>query len=302
MTLTGIPIEPLDPGSPEWLRKMSASKVAAVLGLSPYDSRFSLYFRMRDGIKLEDNFDELRRGHYLEPSIAAWFADQHPAWGISPGGCWQHSDADWYTASPDRLISTEDPDVICGLEVKSEADGDGWGEEHTDQVPVEVRAQVMSQMDIVGTRRTYVAVLLPYLEFRQYVIDYNEAEAKLIRDECAKFMADLANDVVPNIDDHAATYQMIRALHPDIDQADVELDYDTAREFCEASRAYKAAEAAWQYQRSVMADLLGSARRGRYLDHTIATRQAKGEGRPFLVVGRSLPAFTTDTQPQGVPA
>lgn len=294
MSLTGIPIEPLTPGSPAWLSKMSASKVAAVLGLSPYDSRFSLWHRMNGTVEhdLDGATPELRRGHYLEPAIAAWFADQHPDATILAGGCWQHPDADWYTASPDRLMVTGagDDREYAGVEAKTEADSDKWGDADTDQVPVEVRAQVMSQMDVCGTRRTYVAVLLPYLEFRSYVIDFDQTEADYIRGQCTEFMDTLARGERPNLDDHAATYQTLRALHPDIDGADVELDYPLVIDYCTAKHALKAAKADDQRVTNLMADAIGTARRGRFLDQTIATRQAKA-GTPYLVVGRSLPTF-----------
>jgi putative phage-type endonuclease len=292
MTLTGIPISPLLPGSKAWYAKMSASKVAAVLGLSPYDSRFSLYFRMNGTVDPEPQTDEQSRGHYLEPAVCRWFADQHPDFDIEPGGCWQHRDASWYTASPDRLVAVKGSrDYVAGFDAKTCSDDDGYGKPGTDEVPAHVRAQAMSQMDVVGTRRTYVAVLSAYLEFREYVIDYDEAEAEHIRDECARFMDDLANGVRPNLDEHTETYQTIRKLNPGIENVDVDLDLETVTAYCAARANLKAAESAWQYQTSVVADLLGEGRRARYLGQTIATRQSRNDGTPYLVVGRSLPSF-----------
>lgn len=288
MTLTGIAIEPLTPGGPEWLTKMSASKVAAVLGLSPYDSRFSLYYRMLSGIGDSIDSDEMRRGHYLEPAIAKWFADQHPELSIEPGGCWRHQDIDWYTAAPDRLAWLPRPGqvtggvVAAGVEVKSEADFDGWGDAGTDQVPVEVRAQVMSQMDVVGTRRTYVAVLLPFLEFREYVIDYDPEDAALIRTACTEFMAQLANRIPPNLDDHVATLRTVRLLHPDIDPVDVEIDPLLADRYQDACQASKDADA---HKRLVTAEVLqavGNGRRAMRLGVPVASRVAVGDGTPFL--------------------
>lgn len=278
------------PGSPLWLSKMSASKVAAVLGLSPYDSRFSLYYKMAGIVEPEPQTNEMARGHYLEPAIAHWFQDQHPEWDVRPGGSWQHETAEWYTAGPDRLIHVSDTEIV-GLEIKTDDNDSRWGEPGTDEVPVHVRAQVQSQMDVVGTRRTYIGFLSCFLEFREYVVDFDQAEADLIRDECAQFMDDLANNVRPNLDAHTATYQTIRALHPEIDGMDVELDYELARSYCLARQTRNDAERNWQAATNLMADTIGNARRGRYLERTLATRQAKGDGKPYLVVGRNLPTF-----------
>ena len=44
--MTAVLLPDLQPGSPDWQTRMTASKVAAVLGLSPWESRFSLWHRM----------------------------------------------------------------------------------------------------------------------------------------------------------------------------------------------------------------------------------------------------------------
>jgi putative phage-type endonuclease len=224
---TGLVIPPLVPGSPEWLRKMSASKVAAALGLSTFESPFSLYHRMTGAIPPEPENDQHRRGHYLEPAVVAWFADQHPDWHVAPGKCWRHRDHDWYTASPDRLVVTDSGDTEV-VEVKTAADSDEWGEAGSDEIPAGYRAQVVCELDVVGVRRAHVAVLLPYLEFRAYVIEYDPAEATFIRDAAAAFMRRVETGDRPDIDSHDQTYEAVRRLHPDIDRVDVELDPETA--------------------------------------------------------------------------
>jgi len=37
VTPSGVLVPRIEPGNPEWLRVMSASKIAAVLGLSPWE-------------------------------------------------------------------------------------------------------------------------------------------------------------------------------------------------------------------------------------------------------------------------
>ena len=84
LTPTGVLLaEPLVPGSPEWLQRMSASKIAAVVGLSPYQSRYSLWMQMAGLAPQPVQTKAMSRGHYLEPAIAAWFADQHPDWTVT---------------------------------------------------------------------------------------------------------------------------------------------------------------------------------------------------------------------------
>ena len=111
--LPAIALPDLQPGTPEWMRLMTASKVAAVLGLSPWESRYSLWHRMAGLIDPQPENDEKIRGHYLEPAVAQWFADQHPETIQQPGGTWAHPDRPWQATTPDRLLHA--------------ADGGSWG-------------------------------------------------------------------------------------------------------------------------------------------------------------------------------
>jgi putative phage-type endonuclease len=288
ITPTGVPIEPLIPGSPQWLRKMSASKVAAALGLSTFESPFSLYHRMRGEIPAEIENDQHRRGHYLEPAIVAWFADQHPDWTIRGGGCWQHRDHDWYTASPDRLVTTHIGDTEV-VEVKSAADSDEWGEAGSDQVPAGYRAQVVCEMDVVGVRRARIAVLLPYLEFGEYVVEYDPDEAAFIREQAAAFMARVRNGDRPDIDSHDRTYDAVRRLHPDIDRVDVELDPELALTFIDTLHRHKAAETARTEAYSRVGDAMGRARRALYNDRPVALRvPGRGDNPPYVKQAHGL--------------
>lgn len=293
----GAMIPPLVPGSDEWLRHMSASKISAVVGLSPYESRFSLWHRMAGLIPAEPDSDLLRRGHYLEPAIAAWFADQHPEYFVGPAGTFVSPHDPDFTATPDRLLSGAPghPEVAPALlECKSAADLDEWGEPGTDEIPKGYRAQVIWQMDCAGVGTVHIAVLTAFLEFVEYVVHYDADEAAYLRREGRAFLDSLPAGSAPqrpNLDEHTATYQAVRQLHPDIEDVDVELDVRLVQEFCGAKAALTAAERRFTAAKTAVADAVGSARRGRFDSHVIATRQAKGEGTPYLVAGRSLPTF-----------
>lgn len=300
----GRMVPPLQPGSDEWLRHMSASKIAAVVGLSPYESRFSLWHRMAGLIPAEPDSDLLRRGHYLEPAIAAWFADQHPEFFVAPAGTFVSPHDDDFTASPDRLlIATQDvPETFTAsevkptalLEVKSAADLDEWGEPGTDQIPAGYNAQVQWQMDCAGVGVVHIAVLTAFLEFVEYVVPYDPTVAAQLRLEGRAFLDSLPTGPKPqrpNLDEHTATYQAVRQLHPDIEDVDVELKPELVRSFCLAKVALDEADAHFRHLKTRLADAVGNGRRGRLGKTTIATRQAKGEGTPYLVTGRSLPTF-----------
>ena len=159
---------------------MSASKVAAAVGLSPYESPFSLYHRMAGLIPQPAQTAVMSRGHYLESGVAAWWADQHPEYDVLRGQSYLHETRDWQVAAPDRLLALgADAEVTSLLEIKTarDADDDEWGPAGSDQIPVGYRCQVLWQMSTLGVDTAHVAVLLPYLEFRDYVIEYDAADA-----------------------------------------------------------------------------------------------------------------------------
>ena len=291
MSPTGIEIPSLTPGSTEWLRTMSASKVGAVMGTSPYDSPFSLWHRMAGDLGQQEQTAVMSRGHYLEPGILAWFADQHPDFLTVKGGCWSHWNNELWTASPDGITHRIDSDDWSVLEVKTAADDLGWGRAGTDEVPPGYRDQCLWQMLVVGVERCHVAVLLPFLEFREYVIDWHDERIGEIVHAVELFMDSLHTGQQPPLDDHAATYVALRGMHPEIDPIDVALDLDTAREFCQAKAMSKYAKSREQGAVNAVADAMGTARRALYAGDVIATRTSRGDGVPYVKAAASLPDF-----------
>jgi putative phage-type endonuclease len=288
--VTAVPLDDFQPGSDQWMRRMTASKVAAVLGLSPWESRYSLWHRMAGLLPAQEETDQTRRGHYLEDAVARWFLDQHAdEFGMGPGGAWEHPERAWQAASPDRLLWPTSPPLdiaqinrpLAVLEVKTTADDTEWGDAGTDQIPPYYRAQVVWQLDTLGLPVGYVAVLLPRLEFREYRIDYNADEAAYIRTEARAFLDTLPGgpaEQVPNLDEHAETYAAVRALHPGIDGTDWPVPDDIGREFCAARRNLEAATAREQLARTVLADGMGDAKRAIWLGKTIADRRPSRNG------------------------
>lgn len=280
--------------SPDWHAAraggIGGSEIAAVLGLSPYESRFSLWHRKAGIVGPQPDSDEKRRGHYLEPAVAAWFADQHPEYAVRTAGTYQHADRPWQRANPDRLLT-----VPRGrrhralLECKTDAEAWKWGTPGTDQVPIYYRTQVIWYLDVLGLDLAHVAVLLGQLEFAEYVVEYNAAEAALLREAAREFLDSIAAGAAPDIDEHAETYRVIRELHPDIDGTTVEIPAAQAQAFVQARAALADATDREQLERSRLADAMGNARYAECNEHKLARRQAKGGGLPFVVADRNLP-------------
>jgi putative phage-type endonuclease len=286
VTPSGVLLErPLVPGSAEWLQRMSASKIAAVVGLSPYESRYSLWMRMTGLVPQQEQTSAMSRGHYLEPAIAAWFADQHPDWTITPTGTFQHPRESWMVASPDRLAVHPSGHVEL-VQCKSAADSTEWGPDGSDEIPPGYDAQVQWEMLVTGLLRCHVAVITAYLEFREYVIDFDPAKADFLRGEAAEFMASVAEGRRPDLDSHKQTYEAVMLLHPQIRPEQVEVPPHVGEMYVEALAAFAEAEAQKRFASSMLANYMGEAQTAFHLGRPIARRQARKDGTPYVCAVR----------------
>jgi putative phage-type endonuclease len=294
--LAATPIVPLRPGSAEWCREVTASKVSAILGLSPWQSRFAIWHELAGWLpprEESDATDQQARGHYLEPAIAAWWADQYGA-HLRPGGCWRSTRYPWMVVSPDRLVVAHRTGrkPVSVLEVKSSGSMDGWGPDGSDEVPAYYRAQVVLQLDCLGLPRGHVAVLLPRLQFRAYTIEYDADEAAWMREQIEAFMATLpggANERVPDIDGDDSTYATVRRIHPELDGEEIEVDRELAESFLTAAAGTRAMDSLWSQRRAEMGQAMGNASRAVHEGVVVATRQARGGGTPFVSAPKKLP-------------
>src|SRR5690606_38224851 len=268
-------------GSPEWLALradgLGGSEIAAGLGLSPWESRFSLWHRKRGEAAPQADNDEMRAGRYLEPAVAAMFIDAHPEMRVRRAGTYRSKARRWQIANPDRII-TGSSGQRGVLEIKTARNADGWGEPGTDEVPVYYRAQVLWYLDVLGLSRAHIAVLIGGVDFREYAVEWNADEVDILRQAGAEFMRTVREGERPNIDEHGETYQVIRERHPDIDDRDVEITAEQRDAYRAAVAAHKTAAAIKRQAGAVLADLMGDPRRAVCGGEPIAIRKAQRKG------------------------
>lgn len=305
MTITA----PLIPGTTAWARRITASKVAAILGLSPYDSPLSCWHKMKGNIPLEQETEDHRRGHYAEPAILAWWRDRH---GVTDPAEWTDQpqytrrDLPWAAATPDLATHDGEGDLplvgderIVLVEAKTARNLDEWGEPGTDEVPAYYYVQGQFQMHMAGAdegrvSRLYMPVWGSWFEMAEYVIDYDPELAAGIIARCAEFWASLEADVPPPLDDTVATLQVLKALHPQINPDEVvDLDEATAVEFIDASNEFKAAEARKRAAQSAVLAAMGAAQYGHHQDVRVARRQpARGGSVSLYQVAKTTDLIT----------
>lgn len=283
-----ILIGQFQPGSDEWLAArrhgLGGSEIAAVVGLSPFESRFSLYHRKTGAVGPAEVSPPMEWGTRLEGAVLAKYRENHPELDFTvTNGTFAHPDRPWQIANPDLLA------IDRIIEAKTSPYGDGWGDPGTDQIPVHVRCQVLWYMDVLDRERADVCVLISGCDYREYVVEWEPREAAQLREAGRIFLGEIACGVRPDIDEHSATYQAIKEMHPEIDPVDVDLTNAIARRFILAKAAEKAAKADAQHATSLVADHMGTARRALWDGQVIATRQARGDGHPYVVAAKRLP-------------
>lgn len=292
-------IPDMHPGDPAWIKVVSASKIAAVVGLSPYESRYSLWHLMAGHTEPEPNNAILERGHYLEPAIADWFADQCdtddqlPAAAIISCGSYAHPDRAEHVASPDRVMHGEDCnedrcEPFALLEIKSALNEWEWGQTGTDEIPIGYRCQVQWQLYVMDLPVCYVAAITSHLEFRWYRIERDQGDIDYLIEQADAFLASIAEGIEPDVDSSEHTYAAIREMHPDIDGRTIELEPHTAIAYVHALRAEREAKAAKQDAVNHIAHEMGTAQHAEYAGMTYAHRQSRGGGKPFVVADRGL--------------
>lgn len=299
------------PGSDRWHAAraggLGGSEIAAVVGLSPWDSPWSLWQRKAGHIGPAPENDEMRWGTLLEPVIVEEFCRRHrDDLSLTDSGVtFAHPDREWQVANPDALFATRQmcgscdgglpvgcgcpTEPTCVLEVKTARYDDEWGPDGSDVIPVGYRCQVLWYLDVLGLPTAHVAVLIAGSDYREYVIEYDPAEAAFLRDAGRAFLDSVAAGIEPDVDSHGATYRALRELHPDIDDvATVHLRPGTARGYRAAVRAYRAAEARKALHTARVLRAMGSARRAECNGQPIASRVAVGSNMPHLRPARGL--------------
>lgn len=271
------------PGSAEWLRYMTASKISAVVGTSPYESAFSLWHRMHGDLGPQEQTAPMALGHILEPAIAQWLADQHDDLPFARGAWVTHPRIAWAAATPDGFLG----DHGCA-EVKTARRS--WEWRAIDGAPQRHRAigipagyydQVQWQMWVTGRTVTYVGALVD-MELVERVVPIDRGRVEYLIDAAEAFMASLTDHRPPPIDGSTSTYQAVRDLHPEIDGEDVEVDGSVLAAWLNARGALDAAKTEEVRATSALLGQMGTARRAVLDGHPIARRQPARGGRVAL--------------------
>jgi len=285
----------IQPGSDEWLRYCTPSKVPAILGISRFESPYRLWHRLKGLIPPEPPSDVFDIGHDLEPYAANRWRRKNPGWLLSPGEVQYVLPESKYgfpaaVTLDRRAVRGRARRVVEFKAARTLSDVEQWGDDLSGDIPEDYAAQVTAQMLFTGWVK-YPGHLLavgPYFNDRIYEVVYDRNVATWIIEECTQFWASLGGDVPPELDDSVATYECLRAQHPDIEGgAEVQVDPGLAVRFLAGHEHKKAAEKGAQGPKN---ELLAAMERAQYAKVgtlTVADRRNNGKGGVSLYPGRN---------------
>ncbi|WP_175770353.1 YqaJ viral recombinase family protein [Burkholderia anthina] len=198
---------------------VGGSDVAAILGVSPWKSPHELWLQKTGRAPREEITPEQQkrfdRGHRLEPVVLQMLIDRLQDDGHEVE----------LLRTNERYQDAEHPFMACEIDFELMLDGEHingdcktvhpfaakkWGEEGTDEVPIEYAAQFMHGLGITGRRRCIVATLIGMDDLLIYFVDRDEETITGIRGRVVEFwndcvLADAAPDPI-DFDDCKAIY------------------------------------------------------------------------------------------------
>ena len=184
---------------------IGASEVAAVIGMSPYQTPFDLYVRKLGLVDEQRATAVQRRGKYFERGVIDWYADltgRQTEWFDKTI---VHPTRRWQMASPDAWL-IEDGRRVAEVQAKTVnwRNVEEYGESGTDDVPPHCLIQSIWTMSTADTRYGELAALCGMDELRTYRIHRDADIEAVLLEEVERFWKDHIIARVPPDIGHAS--------------------------------------------------------------------------------------------------
>ena len=242
--------------------KLTASDVAAWMGLHPFKSAADVFLEKTGRVPEPETGEAAEIGQRVEPYLLDWAAERL--------GC-RITKNQWRTGGHPVLGATLDAITEDGRPLEAKTVGmanfhalrlDQWGEDGTDIVPDQFLIQVTTQMIVSGANEAHLAALLAGYGQRLYSIERHPAVVEAILAAADSFAACLKTDTPPA--NSTPSLEVIQSARRASGRC-VTVRDDIAAAYVEANRARKAAE---EVEEAARAELLAAMRDadGEYVD------------------------------------
>lgn len=177
----------------EWLmareRGIGASEVAAVIGISPWQTPFSLWLLKTGQIPPIEETQAMKMGKLLEPVIAQLW-EEATGWKIVKASAkdiiYQDPEHPWRLVTPDRFAYEIDPETgkksKCLLEFKATSQ-----DFDPNELPSYYVAQCQYQMHVTGVHVNYLCWLTNGRYYNHARLEYDEEFATFIAERVDEF-------------------------------------------------------------------------------------------------------------------
>jgi putative phage-type endonuclease len=270
-------------GTSEWHEaradSLGGSEIGTIMGLNPWESAYALWAKKMGKIENPPLTNwAVRFGQAFEEPILKLWAEEHPEYEVFVTGTYQDCEHSFLHANPDALARHRETGEWLVVEVKT-------ARTSFESLPPTYEAQVRHYMMVMKIDRA-VVVAVAGMTWQEFWVERDEFTEQVQLDQAKRFLSHIVNDTKPDYDGAESTYEVIRKMHPDIDETEIEID--GLHQLALAQQEFEAAEAKFYQMKSWVLDLMGKAKHAYLVADgqkiRLASRQARRDGVPYLVV------------------
>lgn len=229
---------------------VGGSDVAAILGLSPWHTPVEIWL-LKTGKKVEEISKEQQRrfdrGHKLEPFIRDMVIDKLIDLGndvelIECNKRYYDPEHPWMSVEIDFELMLNGEHINCDAKSVTGFASKKWGEEDTEEVPIEYAAQFMAGLMVTDRRRCLVAALRSFDDVDIYWTLRDDETIAAMREKVVRFWYAHVLDGVPP---DPLDFDDVRLLFPCDDGTHVDATqeiYDKVKELAYTKKEIKALE------------------------------------------------------------
>ena len=268
----------------DWLKErkkgIGGSDAAAVIGLSPWASPFSVWMNKTGREDDQEDNERLRQGRDLEDYVARRWCEATGKNVRRVNAILINPDYPWAIADIDRAVTGEDAILECKttsiLQLKKYKNG---------EYPVQYYVQCQHYMAVTGCKKAYLAVLVLQKEFLMYEIERDEDEIRSLMEQEKEFWEEhVVKDVAPAPDGMEATSEGILDMYPEGDpEEEVDITSETGEldEYFAIDRTIKELTARKDQIKQALQLYLGTATTGVSGEYKITWRNKTRQSFDF---------------------
>jgi putative phage-type endonuclease len=246
-------------GQEAWLAArrdgIGGSEVGALVGISDYDTSFSVWNTKKHGGKDLSALAAIEWGHRLEDVVAVKIAENVGMVSRFAGGLWADREKPFLRVTPDRFAcKPRQWRAKALIECKTAGDDEHWADgtihpsgHGTGSAPLSYQAQAQWQMGIIGLPVCYLGCLVLGRERQFFTVEihFDKAWFTELAAEAERFWFEnvLADEPPMHNLRHPKTEDLLKTLHPSVVIPAVQLPEDAA-EWAKDLKAAQAAEKA----------------------------------------------------------